>query len=397
MPTLASNTIRLKPPGRGRAGSSFFRRVAGRLDRLRHGGARLAFGQEAEDIILLGKLAAPVGRRGFYVDVGAHHPTHFSNTFLFHRMGWRGVNIDATPGVEALFRKARPGDAFEEAVVGDGGTVEFVDFAGHAVSGVAGDTADARAAAHPGDLVGRRTVATRRLGDLLREHVPAGTPVDFLTVDVEGHELAVLESNDWDAYRPRAVLAEVGDAPTLADALASPVAAYPQRPGLRRLRQDRRHRLLRPPRPAPPHAQRLCDRRRSRGRTPLMTGDTAIRIEGLGKRYRIGVGQKTGMYRYKSLRDTLGNAVRRPLSLLGRRGPMTEANSFWALDDVGFEVQARRGRGHHRPQRRGQEHAAENPQPHHQAHRRPRRTPRPGRTRNSMSHERVVPFAKSLQ
>ena len=69
-----------------------------------------------------------------------------------------------------------------------------------------------------------------------------------------------------------------------------------------------------------------------------MTGDTAIRIEGLGKRYRIGVGPTGGMYRYKSLRDALGNAVRRPLSLVAGRGPMTEANSFWALDDVGFEV-----------------------------------------------------------
>ena len=215
-----------KPSGHSGGSRSILRKIAGRLDRLRHGGVRLAFGQEAEDIILRGKLAAPVGRRGFYVDVGAHHPTHFSNTHLFHQMGWQGINIDATPGVEPLFRKARPEDIFEEAVVGDGGTVEFVDFAGHAVSGVAGDTADARAAAHPADVVARRTVATRRLGDLLHKHLPAGTPVDFFNVDVEGHELAVLESNDWDAYRPRAVLAEIGDAPTLADALASPVAAY---------------------------------------------------------------------------------------------------------------------------------------------------------------------------
>ena len=33
--------------------------------------------------------------------------------------------------------------------------------------------------------------------------------IDFLSVDVEGLDLQVLESNDWDKYRPRVVLAEV--------------------------------------------------------------------------------------------------------------------------------------------------------------------------------------------
>ena len=201
-------------------------RLARRLDRIRLPDARLCFGQEAEDAVLLKTLEAPADRRGFYVDVGAHHPTRLSNTFLFYRRGWRGLNIDATRGLSDKFHAARPEDVFVEAVVGDGGTVTFTDFAGHAFSGVSGDVADARAAAHPSDVVGRRTVTTRRLADLLGDHLPPGQVIDFLNVDVEGHELAVLESNDWEAHRPRAVLIEIGDAPTLADALASPAAEF---------------------------------------------------------------------------------------------------------------------------------------------------------------------------
>ena len=72
--------------------------------------------------------------------------------------------------------------------------------------------------------------------------------------------------------------------------------------------------------------------------------DIALRVEGLGKRYRLGLQDPAasgGMYRYKSLRDTFGNLARRPLQTVRDtvvRGPMTDDNAFWALKDVNFEV-----------------------------------------------------------
>ena len=33
-------------------------------------------------------------KNGFYVDIGAHHPVHRSNTCLLYQSGWRGINID---------------------------------------------------------------------------------------------------------------------------------------------------------------------------------------------------------------------------------------------------------------------------------------------------------------
>jgi len=51
-------------------------------------------------------------------------------------------------------------------------------------------------------------VAVRRLDDLLTEYLPAGQVIDFLTIDVEGKDQEVLESNDWERFRPRFILAE---------------------------------------------------------------------------------------------------------------------------------------------------------------------------------------------
>ena len=53
----------------------------------------------------------------------------------------------------------------------------------------------------------RTAVATRRLNSVLAEHRAVGE-IDLLDVDCEGHELAVLRSNDWEQFRPGVVLVE---------------------------------------------------------------------------------------------------------------------------------------------------------------------------------------------
>jgi len=57
--------------------------------------------------------------------------------------------------------------------------------------------------------------------------------------------------------------------------------------------------------------------------------DIAIRIQGLGKQYRIGPPQ-----RYRTLRDKLTDLAKAPLRGFSKAGD----NSFWALSDVSFDV-----------------------------------------------------------
>jgi len=69
-----------------------------------------------------------------------------------------------------------------------------------------------------------KEIACRRLGDVLRDRVPAGTRIDFLTIDVEGLDLEVLRSNDWERFRPELVLVEALETPDLAAISASETA-----------------------------------------------------------------------------------------------------------------------------------------------------------------------------
>jgi len=81
------------------------------------GYALKSYSQEGEDMILSRLFGNQ--QAGFYVDVGAHHPMRFSNTYFFYKKGWNGINIDAMPDSMKLFNKFRPRDINIEKPVSD--------------------------------------------------------------------------------------------------------------------------------------------------------------------------------------------------------------------------------------------------------------------------------------
>lgn len=79
--------------------------------------SNVSYSQEGEDLIL--QRIFNYKNNGFFIYVGAHHPTRFSNTFLFYLKGWRGINIDAMPGSMKPFNRLRPGDINIECAISD--------------------------------------------------------------------------------------------------------------------------------------------------------------------------------------------------------------------------------------------------------------------------------------
>jgi hypothetical protein len=52
------------------------------------------------------------------------------------------------------------------------------------------------------------TIETITLAELLKAYLRPDTKIDYMSIDVEGMDLQVLQSNDWTAYRPGYVLVE---------------------------------------------------------------------------------------------------------------------------------------------------------------------------------------------
>lgn len=162
----------------------------------------------SEQMALSSVLRKAIGP-GFYVDIGANSPVLYSNTYWFYRKGWRGINIDAAPGSVQIFERKRPRDINLEALISDK-ELELTFFHWGTPYGV--NTLSPEHAEYFTRLTGRQptkiTLRSSRLDTLLTAHLPLGQPISFMSIDVEGHDLHVLRSNDWERYRPELVLVE---------------------------------------------------------------------------------------------------------------------------------------------------------------------------------------------
>jgi FkbM family methyltransferase len=143
------------------------------------------------------------------VDVGAHHPVRFSNTYHFYKKGWRGINIDATPGSMRPFGWVRRRDINLELGIGaEAGNLTFFCFDEPALNTLSEQVAQERASGGRYSITKKVEVPILPLREVLQQNMPGGTRIDFLSVDVEGLDEMVLRSNDWQVFRPIFVLAE---------------------------------------------------------------------------------------------------------------------------------------------------------------------------------------------
>jgi FkbM family methyltransferase len=176
------------------------------LDYFRH---KKSYSQDGEDVVLYSFFGHKKGYKGFFVDVGAHHPVRFSNTWMLYKKGWKGINIDPTPGCMRPFRWLRRRDINLEMGVGSmPGTLTFYCFDEPALNTFDKQLADARNTGNPYRIVKSIDVPIKTLAQILQEHLPQGQNIDFFSIDVEGLDLDVLRSNDWSLYRPGYLLVE---------------------------------------------------------------------------------------------------------------------------------------------------------------------------------------------
>jgi FkbM family methyltransferase len=170
-----------------------------------------SYAQEGEDMVLR-RIFETKKESGCYVDVGAHHPRRFSNTRYFYSRGWRGINIDPLPGSMHLFELERAGDVNLEVAVGsEAGSMMYYQFNDAAMNTFSRERQELLVAEGKYRLIAKTEVPVLPLRDILSRHLK-DRKIDFLSIDVEGFEVEVLRSSDWEHYRPSVVLMEAIDA-----------------------------------------------------------------------------------------------------------------------------------------------------------------------------------------
>jgi len=167
-----------------------------------------SYSQEGEDMIL--RRLFEKQQSGFYVDVGAHHPKRFSNTYFFYKKGWRGINIDAMPGSMKMFEKIRPKDINIEKPVSDKKQVlTYFAFNEPALNGFSKELSENRDRQEDNFIKFTKEVETSTLEEILDNNLPKKQEIDFLSIDVEGLDSRVLRSNNFETYKPKVILIEI--------------------------------------------------------------------------------------------------------------------------------------------------------------------------------------------
>lgn len=165
-----------------------------------------SYSQEGEDMLL--SRIFEKQETGFYVDVGAHHPMRFSNTYYFYKLGWRGINIDAMPGSMKLFEKYRTYDINLEIPISS--HAEILTY--YMFDELALNTFDTDIVSYHKSkgkvITSKKMLKTKTLSEILDSYLPNNKKIDFMNIDVEGFDYKVLTSNDWSRYKPHIILVE---------------------------------------------------------------------------------------------------------------------------------------------------------------------------------------------
>ena len=171
---------------------------------------------------------------GFYIDVGAAHPIDDSDTYMLHRRGWSGINIEPNPDFFRALEQERPADRNLNLALSDrDGSIVWHRVGNTGLSTC--DSAQAERAGRHGHVITRHTVRTTTLACILADACPAS--IDLLKVDVEGLELQVLSGNNWDRWRPSLIVVEA-TLPESPERRTEEVGPYLQQRGYRRMHFD---------------------------------------------------------------------------------------------------------------------------------------------------------------
>ena len=147
---------------------------------------------------------------GFYVDVGAYHPLELNNTYLLHKKGWNGINIDINPLSIDYFNFLRPDDVNINIAISNKKKSEVVYYQKEK------SPLNTLNLKHANRVFGRnkykkRKTLTNNLTSVLNKTKYKNKKIDFLNIDIEGLDLNALKGLNFKTYRPKLICVEIPD------------------------------------------------------------------------------------------------------------------------------------------------------------------------------------------
>ena len=164
------------------------------------------FGEEKKISKLFGK-----NFKGTYVDLGCFHPVRSNNTLQFYKKGWKGLNLDLNQLTIDLFNFARPADTNICAAISNKKVKKKLYFLGDLDSKNTLDLNHKNWLGKHFNINKKdfkiKIVKTKTLNEILNKNKLYN--IDFLNIDIEGHELEVLKSVNFKKFNIKVICVEL--------------------------------------------------------------------------------------------------------------------------------------------------------------------------------------------
>ncbi len=142
-----------------------------------------------------------------YLDVGAHHPTYLSNTYLFYTEGGSGVCVEPDPSLCGEFARKRPRDVTLNCGVGPTtGVADFFVLSTTSLNTFSREEAERYQSYGTHRILQTIPVEVKTINDIIGDNF--ATRPNLVSLDVEGLDYAVLSQFDFTKYRPEVFCVE---------------------------------------------------------------------------------------------------------------------------------------------------------------------------------------------
>ena len=172
---------------------------------------RNTYSQDQEDLFINDYFKEK--NSGFYIDIGCYHPIKYSNTALLYNRGWKGINIDMNQTSIDLFNILRKRDKSICAAISNTSkkTIQYFDHLFSPINTLDKNFSSIASKKFSFRKHTEKTIQTYRFNQIIQKYNINIKQIDFINIDVEAHDLEVLEGIDLSIFNAKIICVEIAN------------------------------------------------------------------------------------------------------------------------------------------------------------------------------------------
>ena len=169
--------------------------------------AKYSYSQCGEDLIVNFVFNAIKIKNPTYVDIGAHHPTYLSNTYLFYQKGCHGICIEPDPYLFKKIKAQRPRDICLNigAGINQEKSADFYIMTTRTLNTFSKQEAE-RYQTYGTDKIEKIIkMPLQNINDILNRYCNSNcssSKPNFISLDIEGLDFEIIQTFDFSKYKP---------------------------------------------------------------------------------------------------------------------------------------------------------------------------------------------------